>query len=72
MFERITPLPESQPVERTEKKVSSLERGDTVIRGGETCTITSYKTNAANEVEMTFSNGDQARLDLTDMLEVPA
>lgn len=66
------PQPSASPEKSPEKKVSDLGAGDTVIRDGESCTITSYRSNAAGEIEMAFSDGESAILESDDTLEVPA
>lgn len=65
------PQPVPSPEKSFEKKVSDLEVRDTVVRNGKECTITSYRTNAANEVEITFSDGGMETLEKDDVLEVP-
>ena len=65
------PQPVPSPERNFEKKVSDLGVHDTVLRNGTECTITSYRTNAANEVEITFSDGGMEILEKDDTLVVP-
>ena len=68
MNEGIPQIPKPRP----EKAVANLASGDPVIRNGEQVTITGYRTIADGEIQITFSNGDQALLEGDDTLEVPA
>jgi len=67
-FSQPVPSPEKSP----EKKISDLGVRDTVVRNGKECTITSYRSNAAGEIEVSFSDGGNAILENDDTLEVPA
>jgi hypothetical protein len=71
MFERHTSTPESNSQKSTEKKVSDLGAGDSVIRDGELCIITSYRPRGSG-IEISFSDGGSVNLDGTDTLDVPA
>lgn len=68
MNEGIPQMPRPKP----EQSVANLKLNDPVIRNGESVTITGYRTIAGGEIQITFSNGDQALLEGDDTLEVPA